>query len=299
MRAALRVPLVLAAFRVAFASAAVGQQQGALPWRAGDDPPLVAGLALGASRTTIDSALGQPERSRSVGPGVQLLGYGSRGIALLYSEAESLAAVYLIAREAGDIGGMRVGDSGDSVAARWGNPSGVQDGVAVYQVGRWVVLVRLDSTRSRVQLLGLGRAAEESAAEAEGPFDSTANARQDIEAALRESRTDHKLVLLDFGANWCLDCLVLDRLFRDSTVAGFLGANFRVVHIDVGRFDRNLDVSRTYGSPTEGGVPAVVVLSPAGDVVATTRDGSLESARSATGAQILNFLRSWVAAARR
>ncbi|MGD8241019.1 MAG: thioredoxin family protein, partial [Armatimonadota bacterium] len=94
-------------------------------------------------------------------------------------------------------------------------------------------------------------------AAAEGPYDPTADAHQDIEDALRQSQGDQKLVLLDFGANWCVDCLVLDELFQDSKVAEFLQANFRVVHIDVGEFDRNLDISDTYGNPIANGVPAV------------------------------------------
>jgi thioredoxin 1 len=299
MSAILRVLLVLATAGLVVAPAAVGQGRGTLPWRAGDAPPAVAGLVLGAGRSVIDSVLGRPQSVRTLSPGVELLRYDSQGVALVYSQAESLAVAYLVTREAGDVGGTRIGDARDSVVARWGDPTGVQDNIALYQVGRWAVLVWLDSTRSRVQLLGVGRVAEESGADVEGPYDSTANARQDIDAALRESRSDDKLVLLDFGANWCLDCLVLDRLFKDSTVAGYLGANFRVVHIDVGRFDRNLEISGAYGNPIEGGVPAAVVLSPAGDVVASTKDGALESARSATAAQILRFLQSWVAAAHR
>jgi protein disulfide-isomerase len=288
------LPLLVAVHVVAPLTAIA--QTGALPWHPGDPPPAVAGLRLGASRAVIDSVLGKPESVRSLGEGVVALGYRSRGIALMYSAADSLAVIYLLAPEAGSIGGTRVGEAKDSVVARWGNPTSVEENVGLYQVGRWVIVVRLDSL-NRVGVLGIGRVAEESSAV--GPYDSTANARQDIESALRESRTDQKLVLLDFGANWCLDCLVLDRLFADSTVAGYLAANFRVVHVDVGRFDRNLDISKAYGDPIEGGVPAAAVLTPAGTVVATTKDGAIESAHSMTAAQILRFLQAWVAAAHR
>lgn len=34
------------------------------------------------------------------------------------------------------------------------------------------------------------------------PYDERANAAQDIQAALDESRASGKLVLLEFGANW-------------------------------------------------------------------------------------------------
>jgi protein disulfide-isomerase len=297
MRSALRFFVLLAAARLAIPPAAPGQQ-GKLPWRPGDPPPTVAGLRLGAPRAVIDSVLGRPESVRSLGQGVVALGYRSKGIAVMYSDADSLAVLYLTSRAGGDIGGIRVGDAKDSLVARWGDPTSVEENVGLYQVGRWVIVVRLDSL-SRVQLLGIGRVAEESSAEAEGPYDSTANARRDIEAALQASQRDHKLVLLDFGANWCLDCIVLARLFKDSTVAGYLAANFRVVHVDVGRFDRNLDTSKSYGDPISGGVPAAVVLSPSGEVIASTKDGAIESARSMNARQILHFLETWVAAAHR
>lgn len=288
---------LLAAVVIA-APVAAAAQQGSLPWHAGDAPPAVAGLRLGAPRATVDSVLGSPESQRTLGAGVLGLGYRTRGIALVCSDSDGLAVLYLVARGAGDIGGMRVGDAADSVRARWGDPTGIQEGVSLYQVGRWAIAVQLDSTRSRVQLLGIGRAAEETP-EAAGPYDSTANAGDDIAAALRESQGDRKLVLIDFGANWCLDCIVLDRLFNDSTVAGYLRANFRVVRVDVGRFDRNLEISRRYDDPIHGGVPAIVVLAPAGAVVATTKDGAVESARSMSAQQILHLLQTWVQAAHR
>lgn len=293
-----RVLLVLAGAPLV-APATVVAQRGALPWHAGDPPPAVASLRLGAPRAVIDSVLGRPQSVKKISPGVDLLAYPSRGIAVMYSDADSLAVLYLASREAGDIGGIRVGDARDSVVARWGDPAETEENVGLYAVGAWVILVRLDSSLSRVQVLGLGRLAEESDAAAKGPYDSTANARADIAAALQASQRDHKLVLVDFGANWCLDCLVLEQLFQDSTVAAYLSAHFQVVRVDVGRFDRNVDVNQAYGNPIEGGVPAVVVLSPAGDVVATTKDGSLESARSTTAQKVLRYLQSWVSAARR
>jgi thiol-disulfide isomerase/thioredoxin len=260
---------------------------------------MVAGLNLGCTRAANDSLLGKADDVRTASPGVQLFLYRARGLALAYLDPDTLGAIYLLSREAGNIGEVRVGDFGDSVAARWGEPAAIQENLRVYQVGNWVVAVQLDSSSSHVALLALGFADEETGTDAAGPYDSTANARQSIEDALRESREDGKLVLLDFGANWCLDCLVLDRLFQDSTVAEYLRANFRVVRVAVGRFDRNLDIAAAYGDPIANGVPAAVVLSPSGEIVASTNDGSLESARKITPEQMLRFLQSWVSAAHR
>ena len=130
-------------------------------------------------------------------------------------------------------------------------------------------------------------------------YDPNADARAAINTALVQARADHKLVLLDFGADWCVDCWILERHFHDAAVQPYLRDHFHVVMIDVGQFDRNLPIVNKYGKPIEGGVPAVVVLSPTGQVLASTRDGSMEGARRMTPADVRRFLEQWVARAPR
>jgi thiol-disulfide isomerase/thioredoxin len=98
-------------------------------------------------------------------------------------------------------------------------------------------------------------------------------------------------VLLDFGADWCPDCVVLARMFESAAFADYL-SGVHVVRIDVGYWDHNLDVSKRYGDPIAVGIPAVVLVSPAGDVLGTTADGRLASAASMTPDKVLAVLRS-------
>jgi thiol:disulfide interchange protein len=127
-------------------------------------------------------------------------------------------------------------------------------------------------------------------------YDPRANASAAVDSAVAQARADHKLVLLDFGADWCLDCLILERLFQQPGVKPYLEEHFHVVRIDVGQFDRNLKLVAKYGNPIDGGIPAAVVLAPDGRRIATTRDGSLESARRMTPSSVLAMLQGWVAA---
>jgi thiol-disulfide isomerase/thioredoxin len=129
----------------------------------------------------------------------------------------------------------------------------------------------------------------------EAPYNENAIPGDDITNALAASEKDGKLVLLDFGANWCPDCVVLAALFEDPTVKPFLEENFRVVSIDVGYWDKNLDISEKYGNPIENGIPAVVVLAPNGEMIDTTKDGKLANARAETPEGILMYLQTWVA----
>lgn len=129
----------------------------------------------------------------------------------------------------------------------------------------------------------------------DAPYNENANAGNDIVKALAQSEKDGKLVLLDFGANWCPDCVVLGTLFEDPAVQPFLDENFRVVRIDVGYWDKNLDIAEQYGNPIANGIPAVVVLAPTGDMIASTNDGALANARTATAQDVLTYLQTWLA----
>jgi thioredoxin 1 len=129
-------------------------------------------------------------------------------------------------------------------------------------------------------------------------YDPSVNAAAAIDSALAAAKVDGKLVLLDFGADWCLDCVVLDRLFHDPFVQRYLADRYHVVRIDVGQFDRNLDISRRYGDPIKGGVPAAVVLTGSGRLLVSTTDGALESARAMNAAEILRLLEGWAASGR-
>ena len=126
-------------------------------------------------------------------------------------------------------------------------------------------------------------------------YDPNANVRAEIQAALAAARQDDKLVLLEFGADWCLDCWILERHYQDAAVQPYLREHYHLVRIDIGRGDRNMDVVRKYGEPIDGGVPAIVVLAPTGQVLATTRDGSMEGARRMTPAMVRRRLEQWAA----
>ncbi len=127
----------------------------------------------------------------------------------------------------------------------------------------------------------------------DAPYDENAQPQTDIVRAIAKAEKDGKLVLLDFGANWCPDCLVLSKLFEDPAVKPYLEENFHVVRIDIGFGDKNLDIAQQYGNPIAKGIPAVVVLAPNGEIIASTQDGSLANARTATAQDILTYLKMW------
>jgi len=110
------------------------------------------------------------------------------------------------------------------------------------------------------------------------PYDEHADAHAALQQGLEQARTQGKEVLLVFGANWCKDCRELDKALHGRS-ASLIDSRFVVVKVDVGNFDKNLDVQKQYGYPTGKGIPSAVVLSPDDKVIYATRAGELADAR--------------------
>jgi thioredoxin 1 len=120
-------------------------------------------------------------------------------------------------------------------------------------------------------------------------YDEAADAKAQIRSALADAQRANVPVLVVFGANWCGDCKVLDMAFKSGASAPLIAKNYRVVKVNVGRFDRNVDIAESYGVPLKHGIPAVVVLSQQGKVIYATRAGELADAQNMGDSGIYEF----------
>src|SRR5690349_9030558 len=118
-----------------------------------------------------------------------------------------------------------------------------------------------------------------------------ADAKHEIAEAIAVADKENKRVLLVFGGNWCLDCHVLDNAFHSQRIASVLNQNFKVVHVDIGEGNKNLDLVKKYNIPLEKGVPSVAVLNRRG--IRLYSSAEFEKARSMTEEDVLAFLNLW------
>ena len=135
------------------------------------------------------------------------------------------------------------------------------------------------------------------------PLYPLGDARADIAAATAAAKRDGKHVILDFGADWCPDCRVLDVVLKDPVVKPFVDANFHIVRIDVGRRDRNGDLVEKYRATSGDWIPALVALDSSGEIIGGTsstgeRDKSpdtpvLRFTRRTTPAELVQLLQRW------
>lgn len=124
-------------------------------------------------------------------------------------------------------------------------------------------------------------------------YPSPAVAHADIQHAIAKATREHKHVLLDFGGNWCGDCKVLDYYLHQPPNSGLLARNFVLVDINVGQFNRNLDLPKKYGIPIRKGVPALAVLNSHGQLLYSQTGGQFENMSRVSPESVTAFLDMW------
>jgi len=124
-------------------------------------------------------------------------------------------------------------------------------------------------------------------------YDESADGSKQIADALVLAKKEKKLVLLQFGANWCGWCHKLHKLFEsDKEIAAKLKAGYVVVLIDVNE-QHNAETNEKYGNPTKHGLPVIVVLDADGKQLTTQDTGKLEEGDHHDTAKVKAFLSKW------
>ena len=134
--------------------------------------------------------------------------------------------------------------------------------------------------------------AADAAAGGPGPYDEQADARADINTAVARAAKEGKQVLVVYGANWCKDCLALNKGFGQGHLGGAVDKRFVTVKVNVGRFDKNVDLANQMGVTLKKGIPTVAVLGADGQVLGTTKGGELADARNMGEDAVMRVLES-------
>ncbi len=133
----------------------------------------------------------------------------------------------------------------------------------------------------------------ESAKKEKEIYNESADAHAEIKEALEKATAEHKRVIVVFGANWCYDCHVLDAAFHRSDLAPILAANYEVVHVDIGKGEKNQDLMTKYEVPMKRGIPGLAVLDADGKLAFSQKNGEFENARALAPEDFLAFLNKW------
>ncbi len=124
-----------------------------------------------------------------------------------------------------------------------------------------------------------------------GIYSDVTNPKSDIETALESSAKDGKKIMLIFGADWCPWCNLLAKYIKEEgKVKTVLEKHYRVVKVDVGKWNANMDLVEKYKVNRKAGIPSLVVLDEKGKWLAFQETGTLEKGKWYDDAKVLNFL---------
>lgn len=160
----------------------------------------------------------------------------------------------------------------------------------------WFAMAVFGLALSGVLVAGYAKTEAQEPASAAGHkhiYSETADPRADIAAALKMAKREHKRVILDFGGDWCGDCQVLDIYFHQKPNEELMEKKFVLVHVWIGRMDKNIDVAAKYGVPIAKGVPALAVLDENGKVLYSQSTGEFSNMRRMDSASVSEFLNRW------
>jgi hypothetical protein len=102
-------------------------------------------------------------------------------------------------------------------------------------------------------------------------YNETADAKAQIATAIAAADESEIRVLINWGANDDPRCTTFSQAQRAPEISGprFFADEYKVVYVDVGRADKNMDVAAAYGArPAAGALPYLTVLDKAGKVLA-------------------------------
>ena len=127
------------------------------------------------------------------------------------------------------------------------------------------------------------------------PYDEAAKAATAVDQARVRAKAARKLLLIDLGGNWCLDCRILAGTMELPELKRWVAAHYEVVTVDVGRFDKNLDVPAHYGITDRlKGVPSLLIVDPRSDrLINEGKTAALSDARHMSPQGLADYLAQW------
>ncbi len=124
------------------------------------------------------------------------------------------------------------------------------------------------------------------------PYDTTADAHAQVDAAFAAAKQSGRDVLIDFGANWCPDCRMLNGVMQMPAVKAWRDSRFETVMVNVDHFNTNMDVAARYGVTVKQ-IPTVLVFTPQGRLLDPDGTLALGHARGMSPQAAVDQIATW------
>ena len=124
-------------------------------------------------------------------------------------------------------------------------------------------------------------------------YDAERDASEDVRIATEIAAENDQKTLLVMGADWCHDSRALAGYLLNDRFERMIAEHYRLVFVDVGMKDRNIDIARRYGVKSIVGTPTVFVLDSDGSVLNLDTAPSWRNAASRTEDAIYDYFEDY------
>ena len=126
------------------------------------------------------------------------------------------------------------------------------------------------------------------------PYDGKEYSSEEVKLFIENTIDGSMQPIIIFGGNWCPDCRIFDGTLQMPTIKKFVDEKFKILHIDVGRYDINMNLLELFGIPPEKGVPRVLVFDLERKLINNSSTTEWTTARDRDPQEIFNFIQAMV-----
>ena len=126
------------------------------------------------------------------------------------------------------------------------------------------------------------------------PYDEKVVDSLQLDEFIDLSISKGKQPVVIFGGNWCPDCRILEGTLAMPTIKKFLQQHYQVMHIDIGRYDRNMDLMDHLKIESKKGVPRVVILDLEKNIMNSSTSSEWTTARDRKQQEIYNYFQRFL-----
>ena len=121
------------------------------------------------------------------------------------------------------------------------------------------------------------------------PYDKKIIDSSELDKFINQSINNDKQPVVIFGGNWCPDCRILAGTLAMPTIKKFLQRYYRIIHIDIGRYDKNMELMNHLNIEPKKGVPRVVILDFKKNIVNSSTSSEWTTARDREHQEIFDY----------
>ncbi len=136
-------------------------------------------------------------------------------------------------------------------------------------------------------------AAQENKSEGFQLYKVYADAEAELKYAKMQATKEQKHVLIFVGGNWCIWCKRLDAFLHSDKALETLLDNYKVVHINYSKQNKNEKVLESLHNPQQYGFPVIVLLDEKGNYMLTQKTDILEQGSGYDREKVSSFLEKW------